>query len=245
MRLIRTAALVSALFIPAVAQAQTADHTWAAEVFLGWDNTISGNLHGSGVGTLIGQSAVITSSSYDDIYGTGARWRFTGAYRLDPKSEVLGSLEVSTAGAEVRQIGTLGGNPLFAQFGDYKAIGIEGGYRRYFADQGAHGRIKPFVGGLIGIDIISSIDASLTVPQQNLVLDTVNVYDGTGAFVFGVNGGAFYDINERFSVGGQLELRHHTGLDALNGLSGTGLDNVTNDTGRWSLPLTFGARVKF
>jgi hypothetical protein len=231
--------------VPAAATAQTSDNTWSAEVYVGWDNGISGDLISSGIGTIVGQPAVVESQSYDDVYGTGARWRFSAAYRLSPRSEVLGSLEYASAGGDVVQVGTVGGDPLFAQFDDYRAIGIEAGYRYYFADRGASGRIKPYVGGLLGVDIVREIDAVITIPQQNVILDATNFYDRTGAFVFGLNGGALFDVNERLAVGAEIGLRHHSGLSQLEALTGTGLEDINDSSGRWTLPLTVGARVKF
>jgi hypothetical protein len=245
MQLRHLAAVIILASAPGVATGQTADNTWSAEVFVGWDNPISGNIISSGIGTIIGQSAVVQSHSYGDVYGSGPRWRFTGAYRLNPRSEVLASLEYASAGAEVIEVGTVGGDPLFAQFDDYSAIGIEGGYRYYFAERGTNGRIKPYAGGLIGVDIVREIDAVLTIPRQNVILDATNFYDRTGSFVIGVNGGALFDVNERLAVGAEIGLRHHGGLSELEALTGTGLENINNSSGRWSLPITFGARVKF
>jgi hypothetical protein len=245
MQLRHLAAALVLAGVPSIASAQTSDNTWSAEVFVGWDNSMSGNLISSGIGTIVGQPAVVESQSYGDVYGTGPRWRFSAAYRLNPRSEVLGSIEYASAGAEVIQVGTVGGDPLFAQFDDYGAFGIEGGYRYYFADQGATGRIKPYVGGVLGVDIVREIDAVITVPQQGLILDATNFYDRTGSFVLGLNGGALFDVNERLAVGAEIGLRHRSGLSELEALTGTGLENINDSSGRWSLPITFGARVKF
>lgn len=71
------------------------------------------------------------------------------------------------------------------------------------------------------------------------------MYDGTAAFTFGVNGGALYEINPRLDVTGQLGFRYNSGLSAIDALKGTGLENVNDKSSRWTMPITFGVRVKF
>ena len=43
-------------------------------------NSISGNINSSAIGTLNGQTVVITKNSYDNVYGTGLHIRFGGGY---------------------------------------------------------------------------------------------------------------------------------------------------------------------
>ncbi len=65
-----TVALLSAVGSAAHAQAPR-DTPWSVEFGIGWDNSISGNINSSGIGTLNGQAVVVTKNSYDDVYGTG------------------------------------------------------------------------------------------------------------------------------------------------------------------------------
>jgi hypothetical protein len=46
-------------------------------------------------------------------------------------------------------------------------------------------------------------------------------------------------------VKGELGFRHVSGLSPIDGLKGTGLEKVNDNSGRWTLPFTVGARVRF
>ena len=61
---------------------------WIVDFGIGWDNSISGNINSSAIGTLNGQTAVILKNKYEDVYGTGLHLRFGGGYMLneDPRS---------------------------------------------------------------------------------------------------------------------------------------------------------------
>jgi hypothetical protein len=63
--------------------------------------------------------------------------------------------------------------------------------------------------------------------------------------MFGINGGALYALNERFDVNGQIGFRFNSGLSAIDALAGTGLEDVNDKSSRWTMPITFGLRVKF
>ena len=96
-----------------------------------------------------------------------------------------------------------------------------------------------------GVSIISEIDGVLASPQAGLERYVTDLYDGTAAFTFGLNGGVLYSLNERFDLNGQLGLRYNSGLSAIDALAGTGLEDVNDKSARWTMPLTFGVRVKF
>ena len=72
-----------------------------------------------------------------------------------------------------------------------------------------------------------------------------DLYDGTAAFSFGVNGGLLYALSERFDVQAQIGFRHNSGLAEIDDLEGTGLGQINDKSTRWTLPITFGVRYKF
>ena len=39
--------------------------------------------------------------------------------------------------------------------------------------------------------------------------------------------------------------RYNSGLSKIDALQGTGLENTNDKSGRWTMPITFGIRVKF
>src|SRR6187399_39862 len=69
------------------AQSNAPDRPWSAEVAIGWDNGITGNINSSGVGTINNQVVVITKNSYNDVYGAGLHLRFGGGYLFKPDTE--------------------------------------------------------------------------------------------------------------------------------------------------------------
>jgi hypothetical protein len=238
--LVPTALLVLALAAPAAAQ----QSPWSVDFGAGWDNGLSGNVHSAGIGTINGQPTIIEARSYGDIYGSGVFWRFGGGYLLDDRQEVLATVTYNSVSADITEVGSVSGLPLFATFDDYTVWGIEGGYRYYFQPPAA-ARVRPYAGASIGVNIIKEIDADFAVPQAGLTLAATDFYDGTAAFTFGVNGGALVEITERLDFSAQVGLRHVGGLSAIDGLAGTGLEDINDDSGRWILPVTFGLRVKF
>src|SRR4029453_1877580 len=69
------------------AQSNAPDRPRSAEVGIGWDNGITGNINSSGVGTINNQVVVITRNSYNDVYGAGLHLRFGGGYMLKENTE--------------------------------------------------------------------------------------------------------------------------------------------------------------
>ena len=237
-------AALALLVLPIRAHAQTPSHeTWSVEGDVGWDFPVSGNILSAAIGQVFDQATVIDSQSYGDIYGTGVKYGFSVGYRLDERSEVRGSLTFQSVSADLSKIGSTGNAPLYATFDPYKSISIEGGYRRYFADSAE--RLRPYAGGTLGIAIVREIDADLAAPDLGKTLNATDFYDRTGALTIGFNGGVLYAITERVDVKGELGFRHVSGLSQIDGLEGTGLENVNDNSGRWTLPFTVGLRVRF
>jgi hypothetical protein len=95
------------------------------------------------------------------------------------------------------------------------------------------------------VSIIGEIDGVLAAPQAGLARYATDFYDGTAAFMLGINGGALYALNDRFDVNGQIGFRYNSGLSAIDAFVGTGLEDVNDKSSRWTMPITFGLRVKF
>jgi opacity protein-like surface antigen len=225
------------LFVTSAAHAQTAtvERPWSAEVSIGWDNSISGNVHAAGIGTIAGLPAVVEQRSYDDVYGTGVQWRFGAGYMLDERQEVRGVLTIQNVSADALRIGTLGTSNLFAT--------IDAGYRYYFPTEAE--RFRPYAGATIGIAVLDEIDADFAAPDLGLTLNATDFYDGTAAFAFGLEGGVLYELTDRVDLNANLGFRYVSGLSEVDGLQGTGLEGINDDSGRWTLPLMVGVRFKF
>lgn len=218
---------------------------WAFDVSFGFDVGLSGDIQGAGIGTLQDQTTVLVTRSYRDVYGAGIRWKFGGGYALDRHQELTASVAYATAGGDVVEVGTVGTAPLFAQFDDYRTISIEFGYRYYVADPFTYEHFHPYVGGFLGADIVRELDAVFTIPQTGAVLAATDYYDRTGAFAFGVQAGVVYDLTPLVAVTADLTLRHHGDLAPIDGLAGTGLEDVNDKSNRWVMPVLVGARIRF
>jgi hypothetical protein len=224
------------------------DRRWAAEVAIGWDNAISGNVVSSGIGVFSGLPAVIQNKTYGDVYGTGIQWRFGAGYMLDARQEVRGTLTIQNASADALEIGTLGGSPLFATFGDYQVVSLDGGYRYHFGTSSSNPkleRIRPYAGATMGIAVIDRINTALAAPAIGIAGSSTDFYDGTAAFAFGLEGGVLVNVNDRVDIDVNLGFRYVSGLADVDDLQGTGLEDINNDSGRWSFPIMVGARIKF
>ena len=237
--------LCASLLVAGDANAQSAQPRWSADVSVGWNIGLSGDFLAAGIGTINNVPVVFQSQPFDQVYGNGVAWQFAGGYMVDDYNEIRVQYTYEHVGADVVNLGTAGTSGLVATFADYKASNIEAGARHYFDLAHPGVRIRPYAGALIGVSIIPEIDGVFASQDAGLARYATDLYDGTAAFTFGINGGALYAVNERFDVTGQLGFRFNSGLSAIDALKGTGLENVNDKSSRWTMPITFGLRVKF
>jgi len=225
------------------AQSSSDDSKWSAEVAIGWDNGLTGNVNSSGIGSLQNQVVVITSNSYNDVYGAGLHLRFGGGYMISQDTEARVTFTFQSLDADfVTPMGDIGVSNLYGQFTDYQTFGVDFGLRRY-------GQLTPklraYGEGTIGLGFVDKIDVALVAPGANLVGQANDFYDQTSAFTLGANVGLLVQTGERFGFFGQLGLRWVSGLSEVDDLVGTGLDNINDKSSRWTLPFIGGVRVQF
>ena len=84
----------------------------------------------------------------------------------------------------------------------------------------------------------------LVAPGANLAGDATDFYDRTAAFTLGATRAAVA-TSERLGVFGQLGLRYVTGMSDVDGLAGTGLEEINDSSARWTLPFLVGVRARF
>lgn len=228
---------------PAWAQGQP-DSRWALDLGAGIDFGVNGNVNSGAIGRLDGQAVAILPNSYGDVYGAGIQFRVGAAYALDDVSEVRGVFTLQSADADLVRLGDIGPSSLYAQYSDYQSFSLDVGYRRYLPVEG-ESRMRVFGEVTVGLGFIDAIDAELAAPQSNLVLASSDFYDQTAAFTWAFAVGMMYDLNERLAFTGQLGVRHVSGLSEVDQFEGTGLEDINNDSGRLTIPLTVGIRVKF
>jgi len=68
------------ILLGAASATEAQDSPWSGEVAIGWDNGLTGNINASAIGSIQNQVVVITSNSYNDVYGAGLHLRFGGGY---------------------------------------------------------------------------------------------------------------------------------------------------------------------
>lgn len=237
--LVTSACLLTATTV----SAQAYEQPWNVEASIGFDFGLSGDFLTSGIGVVQGVPVVFRSQPFDEVYGTGVQWQFGGGYMVDDINEVRAQFSYQRVGASLVELGTAGASDLVATFDDYRAWSIEGGYRHYFAP--SEERARPYVGGLLGVSIIDEIDGVLAAPQAGIARYATDFYDGTAALTLGASGGLLYALNRSFDLNAQLGLRYNSGLSAIDGLQGTGLEDVNDKSSRWTMPVSVGLRVKF
>jgi len=205
--------------------------------------SISGNVSSGAIGILQGQAAAFLPQTYGDVYGTGIDWRVGGGYTLDEKSEVRGMFTWQSGDADLVRLGDIGPSSLYAQYDDYKSFALDFGYRRYF--QLSNKDVRLFGEGTMGVGIIDAIGVQFAAPQSNAVFPQSNYYDQTAAFTIGFNVGALFKFSDRLDFTGQVGVRRVSGLQTVDQFVGTGLEAVSNDTGRLTFPIVLGVRYHF
>ena len=243
-RVIVALAMLAALGLAPAAQAQPSilDYRWSFDVGLGWDNSVSGNINSGAIGSLDGQTVVVTPNSYSDVYGTGFHLRFGGGYLIDEISEVRAVFTYQSLSADLTEMGDFGVSTLYGQYDKYKSFGLDVGFRRYFD---VKPNVRPYVEGTIGLGFITEIDVVLSAPAANFTGRATDFYDRTAAFAFAGNAGVLWQLSERVGAYGQFGLRWMSGLSQIDNLAGTGLETINDDSSRWTLPIMVGARVRF
>jgi hypothetical protein len=246
---VATATFASALGAASIAQGQSATYQnsppaskWSADVGFGLDNSISGNINSSGVGRINNQAVVVLKNSYENVYGTGLHFRFGGGYALNETSEVRVTFTLQSLDADLTPLGDIGTSKLYAQYADYQSFGMDVGYRRY-ADLTP--KVRAYGEGTIGLAFIDETDVILVAPTANLSGNATDFYDKTSAFTMAGNVGVLVQVADKVGVYGQLGIRYVSGMSAVDGLAGTGLETINDKSSRWTLPVIAGVRVRF
>lgn len=232
------AALVVAL---SAGDARAQSNPWSVSFDLGTQIALSGDVHGGGSGTVLNLPTQVQARSYGDIYGNGFYWAAGLGYRVGEAGEIRVQGSYTSNPADRLQVGTVANLPLFALFEDYKAFGMDFGFRQYFGSATA----RPYVGAGGGFVRVDKIQSEFSVPAAGVVLSNVNMYDTSVVPSFGAGGGVQINLSDRFAVQGGLEFRWQGDAKDLDGLAGTGLESINDESRRWSMPITGGITVRF
>lgn len=218
------------------------DRRWSADVGIGFDRGITGNINSGAIGVINNQPVVIVPNSYDDVYGVGFHLRFGGGYLIDEVTEVRAMFTYQSLSADLTGMGTVGSSTMLAQYDPYESFSLDGGFRRYV--DVAHD-FRAYAEATMGIGFISELDVVLVAPSAGLSKDATDFYDRTAAFSVGGNVGLLWQISDRLGLYGQFGVRWLSGMSAVDGLAGTGLEKINDSSSRWTMPLVVGLRARF
>jgi hypothetical protein len=216
----------------------------------GVDNQFSGKMLQPAIGRTTGGVALtLDETTYDEVYGRMAMFKVGVGYRLTPRTEAVANFVYSSSSAndEAIQIGTAGLSPqapLNVNFTDYKYWGFEGGQRWFFSQV----RFTPFVGWLVGLNRHQDIRGTFVgVPASatpGLSAQDGKFFEKSWAFSLGPTGGFLIGVGP-FEVIAEAQLRFLGGLSDVDWLVEEGLRDINTESSRWSVPLLFGARIRF
>lgn len=228
-----------AIAVPAAAQSPR----WSVAFNVGADVPLSGNVHDGGTGRVLNLPTTVQARDYKDIYGTPFTWSADFGFLATPSSEIRARVFRTRAEAARIQVGDVASLPLFAEFDPYAALGMDVGYRQYLTSSTSS--VRPFAGASLGFLRTDTINSTFSVPAANVVLRDVAMYDSSTVLAFAVSAGALVPIGQNFGIQGGVDVRWHGDLTAVDGLAGTGLERINDESRRWSMPLTIGAVVRF
>ena len=241
-----TAALITivlAAATPAHAQSTVGDARWTFDVGVGWDNGLAGHINSSGIGEINGQAVVVTSNTYDVVYGTGLNLRFGGGYFFNDVTEVTGMFTFQSLDADqVTPMGDIGVSNLYGRYSDYQTFGLDVGLRRYSTFSTT---FRLYGEGTLGLGFVDKTDVTLVAPGANLIGDANDFYDQTAAWTAGGNFGVLVQTGGRMGFYGQLGLRFMSGMAEIDDLVGTGLETINDKSSRWTMPIVGGIRLRF
>lgn len=137
---------------------------WSVSFDLGTQVALNGDVHGGGSGTVLGLPTQLQARSYEDIYGNGFDSAAGVGYRVGEAGEIRVQGSYTANPADRLQAGTVAGLPLFARFDDYKAFGMDFGYRQYFGTA----LVRPYVGAGGGFVRLDTIQSEFSVPAAGV-----------------------------------------------------------------------------
>jgi hypothetical protein len=141
------------------------------------------------------------------------------------------------------QVGTFDGKDLFAFFEPYGAteeVGFEVGVRFYIV---ATGRLKSFIGPVVGARFLSEVLVSFSIPDAGSSIQNVPFHEKSTVPVVGLDLGLTFDLSEHVFVGLDTGLRYQGPPSPFDGLAG--FERIDDVDGRWTAPVVAAIGVRF
>jgi hypothetical protein len=224
------------------AQPQLDETRWSASAAVGFDLTMTGDATSTVSGSLAGTPIVLGNVAFSDVYGTLARLHFSAGYRIDDQSEVLGAFSYSGGNGSRQTVGVAPGPALVGEFTGLGEKSVEVGYRYHFP---ARNRWYPYATAWGGFTRAGRVNSNLSVPAVSLTLINLPVFDDTTTGTLAIGGGVIVPVTRRVGISADASFRWRAALNGANALVGTGLEGIGGGSARWSLPVVFGAVVRF
>jgi hypothetical protein len=235
-------ALLLAAPASALAQDEGVRGRWGLTFSAGATLPIGGEFHEGGRGTVLGLPTSVDSKGYSDIYDPGFGWRAGAGYGVSDNVEIFGAFAWERTEASELSVGNVASLDLRAAFGDYTSYGIDAGMRYHFTPGAA---VNPYVSVLAGFRQVDAIPGTFSVPAAGVTLPDTPFFDDSTVPVIGGDFGVLFAVSSQFSLGVEGGIRYHTDLSDIEGLAGTGLENLNDAGSRWSVPISGVVRVEF
>jgi hypothetical protein len=253
---LRSAIVASALLhagIVVMAQDVRNERRTAIGVHVGLDPVIGGQfVRGAETNTAAG-TAIVRDRSFSDVYEQAWTIGAEVSYLVADRSEAFARLTYTRAASrglvEFRESVLrfpLTRIAVAAEFTDYQAIAIEGGFRRYLRSTGA---VRPYVGGTGGAAIVPEIriNPPVRVPPgrgpgtASNVFFTRSVVPTIGG-TFGLSFNARPDLHLRIEAG--LRYQGRPEPEPPDEWTGPWLNDIYDGL-RWSVPITGSVQFRF
>jgi hypothetical protein len=177
-----------------------------------------------------------------DIFDPSFGGRAGVGYGVSRHVEIFGDFAWRRSDATELSVGNVASLDLRAAFGDYRSYGMDAGMRYHFTPGAA---VAPYVSALAGFRRVDAISGTFSVPAAGVTLRDTPFFDDSTVPVFGGDLGVLFAASRRVSLGVEAGVRYHTDLSQLEGLAGTGLENLNDAGSGWSVPISGVVRFGF
>jgi hypothetical protein len=227
---------------PALGQSATSLEAGGGMIWgsIGFQADLGGNVNSPGVGTVGGQRAEINANTWAERYDSALLFRIGGAYNLDYRSQIFGTLSWEQAEADPAVAGLIGGRELEVTFTDYQGWGLDGGYR-FFFDAGLP--IMPFLSASLGFQRVNEITITMLAPP--FAARDLPFYADSWVTQWRVGTGFIGDFNRHFGWQATLDIKYTGVLSDDAGIGTLGFERINNVANRWTMPFMGGIYVKF
>ena len=209
---------------------------------IGTQSEVSGNLMQSAQGTLLSQPISIDSARYRDVYGPDFRYQLLLGYGVSSRSEIVARASYYKTDAAGIEAGTLNGRQLLAFFqpNAYEEVGLELGYRFYFASQT---RLKSYIAPIVGVRFLKEILVTFAAQEAGSSITNIPFSKEGSVAVFGADIGFSFDLGQNFFVGVDTGIRYQAAPPQFDYL--LGLTKIDDSDGRWTAPVVASIGFRF